>query len=158
MSDAKLHYGMVVPPFFGEARLHAANAPNPKLLINDAIKPIAQSVVDENEVTEVESDEYFNYVRQSQNDAQRLSEAIGDRLKAGKLLTKYVPNRGLAYYLVTNADSCTCQLAYRNYSGDCIPDRNWGYRTTLARKRCERLLLEDAMLRHLLAPDSDEQS
>ena len=83
-AKSEIHYGCVIPPFFGEARMHAANG---KLLVDHAIKPIVQFVVDEQEVVDVDPDECFCYMRQSRDEAQRLSDALGDRLKAGKMLS-----------------------------------------------------------------------
>ena len=123
------------------------------LLVDDAVLPTCYEVP-EDVLTEVPfemgkydpatrkwegQDEYQRYIQEQFEEAQTLSDALGDEFKPGKIFNTPVAD-GRAYYVVTKVNKKTCDIEWRGFCPDRWQDPVLGLGGRFPRENIESMV------------------
>lgn len=111
--------------------------------VNDAVLPIyidlpISRVTSVPYATDFRNDEYYKYVEDELEKAQRLSDSLGAGIRVGKLFSLGVAD-GSAWYVVTKVNKTTVKIEWRGFCPDHYHDQVLGGGGSFPRRMIEPL-------------------
>lgn len=129
-----------------------------KILIEDAISPIAHSVAVEDLISipsTFGTNEFYDMIDAEMARVQALSDALPSGVVKGKLFR--VPcGDGYAWYIVTKVNKKTVKIEWRGFSGDRWVDQRFGLGGNVPIEMVERFIRYEEGTRRLFAKKKEE--
>lgn len=118
-ANGVVHYGDV--EYYGDTEAAQRRWDRGLVRVNDAVLPVYNDIphrlVTEVPYGPIERDEYYRYIEDELEKAQRLSDSVGPGCAVGKLISVGVAD-GSAWYVITKVNKTTVKIEWRGFCPD----------------------------------------